>query len=431
MSHTVNPEREYRLLQQRLDRMPTGAPDSPLLMEILKKLFSPADAELARQVPGKPMSLNALARKVNIPAADLDARLTDLAERGLMLDFTYKDRRYFMLPPVVVGLFEFVFMRARDGMPMAELASLFEQYMDEEGRFAHSVFQKDTQIGRSLVHEEALPQDDHTEILDWERASRLIQDAKAVAVSLCACRHKAQHLGHVCDKPMEVCLTLNQAAETMARNQIARSITAAEGMRILEDCKAAGLAQTGDNVQRNVGYICNCCGCCCGMMKAIHHSGIDHAIVTSNWIMTVDNGACKGCGLCAKACPIHAIDMVPQETAPDAQQKPRKQAVCNTALCLGCGVCYTACKHAAIRMAPRERRVITPSTAVELAVTMAIERGKLSDLIFDDPENLSHRVLGTVIGVLEKSPPGRALMAVKPLRSAFLNMLVGKVKQFS
>ncbi|RYD05963.1 hypothetical protein N752_06875 [Desulforamulus aquiferis] len=40
-------------------------------------------------------------------------------------------------------------------------------------------------------------------------------------------------------------------------------------MSILEECKAAGLAQTADNVQKSVGYICNCCSCCCGMFQAI------------------------------------------------------------------------------------------------------------------------------------------------------------------
>lgn len=124
MGHVVSPDREYRLLQQRLDRMLTGAPDSPVLMQILRLLFTPEEAELARRVPSKPISLDELSRKVNIPPNELGDKLTELAGRGLMLDFEHKGRRYFMLPPVVIGFFEFVFMRARDGMPMAELAKL-------------------------------------------------------------------------------------------------------------------------------------------------------------------------------------------------------------------------------------------------------------------------------------------------------------------
>lgn len=51
MGHTVNPDREYRLLQQRMDRMVTGAPDSPALMKLLSLLFSPEEAGLARRIP--------------------------------------------------------------------------------------------------------------------------------------------------------------------------------------------------------------------------------------------------------------------------------------------------------------------------------------------------------------------------------------------
>ena len=39
--HLVNPEREYRQLQKRLDRNVSGAPASPVLTKILKLLFTP------------------------------------------------------------------------------------------------------------------------------------------------------------------------------------------------------------------------------------------------------------------------------------------------------------------------------------------------------------------------------------------------------
>jgi hypothetical protein len=63
MGHNVNYDKKYRLLQQRLDRNITGAPESPVFMKILKLLFSPEQAELARKIPGQPVSLNALSKK--------------------------------------------------------------------------------------------------------------------------------------------------------------------------------------------------------------------------------------------------------------------------------------------------------------------------------------------------------------------------------
>ncbi|MBA7612974.1 Ion-translocating oxidoreductase complex subunit B [subsurface metagenome] len=425
MGHIVNQDHKYHLLQQRLDRNVTGAPESPTFTKILKLLFSPEEAELARRIPGQPTSLDVLSRKLDIPTDKLDEKMTEMAQRGLVMDLEHKGQRYFTLSPVVIGFFEFTFMRTRDDMPMAELAHLFEEYFTQDGRFARSVYQGQTQVGRRLVREEALPEETHTEILDWERASHIIQTASAISVSLCPCRHELSHLGKACDQPQLVCLSLNYGAEALIRNGIAQPLTIDEAMRILEQCKEAGLAQTGDNVQRKVTYICNCCSCCCGMVQAMKTYNIRNAIVSSNWIMEVDLSKCNGCGKCVKACPTEAIEIVEEREG----GKKRRWAVRDETLCLGCGVCYSTCKFGGITMKPRPQRVLTPETLFDRITLMAIERGKLANLIFPERERLSHRALGRVMGVLEKSPPVKAMMAIKPLRSAFLTTMVKEAKK--
>ena len=53
----------------------------------------------------------------------------------------------------------------------------------------------------------------------------------------------------------------------------------------------------------------------------------------------VDQGSCKSCGLCVKACPVKAIKQV----------EPDKKAVIDPDLCIKCGQCFAVCPFTAIK----------------------------------------------------------------------------------
>lgn len=411
---------EYQMLQERLDRNVTGAPDTPAVRKILRMLFTPVDAHIARQLP-QMISLPALAEKLAADLDELDEQITSMARRGLVLDLERNGVRLVMASPVVIGFYEFVFMRERPDAPMEEYAQAFEDLFNDEA-FVRSVFTGSTQLGRSLVREEALGPE--VEILDWERATEIIDSADAFAVSLCPCRADARLRGEGCDAPIRTCLTFGSAAEMLTRSGIAEAITRDEAMTILLEAKAAGLAQTGDNVRFDVSYMCNCCGCCCGMMRGIKQYGIYDGVVPSNWIATVDHSLCRGCGKCASACPAGAIHLEPTY----GKGLRRNWAIVHTERCLGCGVCADECRWEAHGMDQRAERPYIPADTLERVALMAIERGKLGDLLYDNVGSRLGHIAAKALGVIERMPPWRAAMAADKLRSTFVRTLADQIR---
>ncbi len=414
----------HRQLVQRLNRFPQGAPPTDLLFQILRVLFTEEEAGLVALLPIRPFTVAHAARSWKQSEATSLGILDRLADRGMLLDLEHPDgTRTFVLPPPMAGFFEFSMMRLGNGYDQKLLAELFYQYLNVEEDFIRELFTGgETQLGRVFVSEGALPQD-AIEVLDYERASEVIRTASHIGIGTCYCRHKMEHLGKACGAPLDICMTFNGTAGSLIRHGIARKVEVPEGLDLLAQAVESNLVQFGENVRDQVGFICNCCGCCCEAMLAAKRFAVLHPIATTNYLPEVESGACNGCGKCVEVCPVEAMGLV---SFGDPLHPKRKKARLETDLCLGCGVCVRVCMKGALRLRPRPRRVITPVNTAHRVVLMAIERGTLQNLVFDQQAHLHHRAMAAILGVLLKLPPLKQAMASRQMKSRYLERLLAR-----
>jgi ferredoxin len=418
----------YHHLVERINLFPQGAPPAELLHRILKMLFSEKEAELAALLPIRPFDASKAAAVWKMGEKRAGKILDGLADRGVLLDIEENGNRIYVMPPPMAGFFEFSLMRLRADIDQKALSELYYEYINEEEDFIKALFVAgETQLGRALVHEPALPPDSGYYILDYERASRIIQTATRIGIAMCYCRHKMAHVGRACDAPMDICMTFNRPADSLIRHGIVRPVTISECMGLLERAYEHNLVQFAENVQRQVSFICNCCGCCCEAMIAARKFAHLHPVHTTCYLPSVNEGNCTGCGRCIAICPIGAVALV---SAADPRKRTKKKARVDEDACLGCGLCVRSCKVDGMSLRSRSERVITPVDSARRLLFMAVERGKLQNLIFDTQALRSHRLMASILGAILKLPPMKRALASSQLRSRYLDRLIDRYDEF-
>jgi ferredoxin len=412
----------YHSLVDRLNRFPQGAAPTPTLYAILKILFSEREAELVSLLPVRSFNAEQASRLWKMDLVSARKVLDELASRAILLDHEQNGQPVYTLPPPMAGFFEFSMMRLRGDIDQKVLAELFYEYMNVEEDFIRGLFiNGETQLGRTFVQEPVLSNESALHVLDYERASHVIRSASCIGVGVCYCRHKMMHVDRACDAPMDICMTFNGSADSLTRHGFARRVDAAECLDLLDQAYAHGLVQFGENVREGVNFICNCCGCCCEALVAARRFAFFNPIHTTQYIPVVNEDDCSGCGKCVNACPVEAMTLV---SANDPHQPNRRKAWLNSQVCLGCGVCVRACPKQGLSLETRPQRVITPVDSVHRVVVMAIERGNLQDLIFDNQAMASHRAMAAVLGVILRLPPIKQAMASQQMKSRYLETLI-------
>ena len=408
----------YKNLEDRINWFTQGAPPSETLTKILNLLFTEKEAKWVAMLPIRPFSLKKAAQIWGTTEGKAEKLLDHLCEKGLLVDSYHNGVRQFVLPPPMIGFFEFALMRTRGDIDQKYLSELFYQYLNVEEDFIKNLFfGMETKLGRVFVQEPVLLTEKANHILDYERATHIIEEAEYVGVGICYCRHKNLHLGIPCKQnaPLETCLTFDNIARSLSEHGgYSRLISKEEAKDILQMSYEHNLVQIGENVREHPAFMCNCCGCCCEALGAAKRFSPMQPIETTNYLPEIQKETCISCGKCSRVCPILAISM------------KEKHPVVDKDICLGCDVCARNCPTKAIVLKRRPVQVITPVNSTHRFVLQAIEKGTLQNLIFDNQAFASHRAMAAVFGTILKLPPVKQAMASKQFKSVYLDNLLSR-----
>ncbi len=355
----------YRQLARRLDSIPNGFPatESGIELLLLAKLFTPQEAALAAEMFLVPEPAADIAARAGADPGSARQTLKDMARRGLIRVRKGKGKLTFGLMPFVVGFYEEQLPRMN-----AELAALVETYFREVG--GQTFLDAAPPIHRVIPVGEAVPFD--LQVFPYEQAAAIVERAKSWGVRDCICRVQKRMVGEGCDYPLETCMVMAPVEHAFDNSEVDRAITKDEALQLLREVEELGLVHTTGNYRDGIHYICNCCPCCCGVLRGLTEFGVPTAVAHSNFQAVVEEETCLGCGACVERCHFGALSLSDEV------------AVVDLSRCLGCGVCTPACPTAAIRLERRPEEEVSPppATIIDWMARRASARGlRIEDIL--------------------------------------------------
>jgi Pyruvate/2-oxoacid:ferredoxin oxidoreductase delta subunit len=312
--------------------------------------------------PSGNISLDKLRKMSNMPSAELEMKLKRLASAALLLVYRKNDEITYERTSIVVMAEQHVrkaeaspqrtfYASYFDGQIEGDMDKMRTQTPHYRVLPAEETIKKSSQIRTVDVNVEVPNQ---TNVLPVDIISEMIkQDDALIGVAECFCRKTKQIVGKDCDKLLETCFVFNEFAQSLIETGYARKVDYDEAMAILKRCEDQGLVHLVQNCEEHIRSLCNCCSCCCTVLKSMARGTIN-AGTSSRYLVDVEMGKCNNCGICISRCLVGAWSSVGGKVAVDS------------ARCIGCGLCVTTCPTAVIKMVPRENNAEIPKNFTSL-----------------------------------------------------------------
>lgn len=348
----------YKKLAKVLDTLPNGFPASEdgLEIKILKLIFSPEDADLFCDLRLTFETPEQIAQRTGRPLEGLAEHLFEMMEKGQIFGIDFGTVWTYRLAPWVLGIFEYQLHHLT-----TEKAKFFKAYQD---LFSEQFFTSEVPLMNIIPVEEEVNSNEAS--LPFEQVSAIIDNGKSFGIHDCICKKEHELLGAPCDRPTAVCMAIAPVENVFKGDGVFKSqpITKQEARDLLKQCEENGLVHMTSNIEHGHFFICNCCGCCCGVLDAVKKYGA--RAVNSYYYAAIDPDACAACGVCAdERCQVDAIEEVD-----DAYRIIEDQ-------CIGCGLCVRTCPSEAISLhrKAKEEIVLPPVNEKDWFEKRAAVRG--------------------------------------------------------
>jgi len=353
---STNPYEELALV---LDTIPNGYPavEDGTHIKILEWIFTPEEAELTSKLKLSGETAQEIAERFDRPLDETETLLDIMRSKGQINSWMSKraGARKYGLFPFAVGIYEDQWKRMDE-----EFAQLLESYHEKGFK---KVVATEPVIFQVLPVNKSISTE--LEIHPYQKAEHLLETAGSWGVRECVCKKQKDLIGEPCSYPTTVCLAFAPSENYFDNSELTKSITKEESLRLLKESEDAGLVHCTYNVQAGHYYICNCCTCCCGVLRGVEVLDKPREFVKTDFVMKVDADLCTGCETCLERCQFEALSI------------PEDVTVVDETRCIGCGVCAIVCPESAMEIVKSEtsEKPDSPGNPMDWMTQRAMGRG--------------------------------------------------------
>jgi Pyruvate/2-oxoacid:ferredoxin oxidoreductase delta subunit len=321
------------------------------LRQILEKMMSPDQAQMAAALPGTPEEV---AEKTGFDANRVRDNLDELYYKGVVFPRgDFRNRSYYRFARSIGQLHDAVL--ATEQLDVEKDRPFFELWYDFVMNEMYPFFaerSREAPRPRDRIVPAYKSIKDLPGVLPYENYPELLKAQEKIAVVPCSCRLCTDSVGERCDVHDEVstwaCLQFGRGADYVVARGSGKEISIEEALELNDRVEESGLLHMWPNVAMMTGpkTSCQCCRDCCMTYVPMDQAGLSIGKVweKSRYQAYVNQEDCDGCQVCVDRCLFDAIEMV----RPEGSKKYKATVIPDK--CWGCGVCVVGCEPEALKM---------------------------------------------------------------------------------